>query len=503
MSAPLWTPEELVSVTKGRWLVAPPAMASWAPSVVHYNLVKGSSRGAIIVCMNPRTWGQQRPDTSRRLAEWAKGGASCGIVDATQAQALGALGARFPILVVDDTRVALRELGAASRARFRGQVFAVTGTVGKTTSRAMIRHIFAARGATATGGNNNNIPGVQKTLACTPEGHAACVIEMGFGRPVDGIEISSQQARPHVGLVTTIDYAHLNVLDAASSEGPAALRAIAGHKGGIYGGIDKGGWALSGADHEAVETLERRASAQGLNFLTFGRSREADLRISKELLSPEKSRFSLEGPWGIGAMSLTVIGPHMVANAAGAVAAAVCAGMDFGEACRRMESFAPVQGRSDLHRFAVEGGEATMIDDSFNATPLSVASSLRMLAILGKQGRRVAVLGDIASLGPDAEALHVALAKEVERQRVDALFTHGPLMGAMAAAVSKGAGQVHVHAAKTIAELHDAVRDYLRPGDVLTLKSGRGTGGLGDRVFRALAEGLREGRAEYEGPLYG
>ena len=230
---PLWTPDALARATQGRWLVAPGR--GWAPTQISYNLLTDHAPGHVIVCMTPVSWAKYRPDTAPALARWVRGGASAAIVQREQLAGVRALGLprAFPLLLVKDTRFALSHLGRAARRRFAGVVVALTGTVGKTTTREMIRCALAGAGAgpvIATAGNNNNIPGVERTIASTPARAGACVCEMGFGEPRRGIATSSRRLRPHVAVITRVSAAHLDVLKPEEQRDPAAVELIAAAK---------------------------------------------------------------------------------------------------------------------------------------------------------------------------------------------------------------------------------------------------------------------------------
>jgi UDP-N-acetylmuramoyl-tripeptide--D-alanyl-D-alanine ligase len=467
----------------------------WDPKAISYNIVGDRAPGHVIVCMTPVSWGRQRPDTSKKLATWVRGGALAAIVQNEQIKTLPRLPKRYPLLVVRNTRQALRDIGLAARKRFEGRVIALTGTVGKTTTREMLRHVLDRQGgASANGGNNNNIPGVQRTLASTPAEHGYCVLEMGFGNPIDGISISSTQARPHVGMVTTVAAAHLDVVDKTKG---SPLAQIADAKARVFEGLEDDGTAVVGLDHAETQRVLAKAKDHCSRILTFGEHADADFRLTDCELRPDGSSVTCMRRGDPLPFELAVVGRHMAQNAVGVLAAVDAAGGEVEQAARDIAEFKPVFGRSAISTFPIAEGEATLIDDSFNATPSSVRSSLGLLGVIQGEGggRRVAVLGDILHLGPSASKLHAELAPALAESGVDLLFTNGQLMRSLYDAAPKKIRGSHT---TSLEDLYRDLRESLKPGDVVALKSGRGQGGLGDLGFRRLAAALREGRETWD-----
>ena len=180
---PLWTGDALANATGGTWLHAPDGELS--PIRVSYD-VSGRMTGQICVLVHRSTWGKNRRDPVGDIPRLVRQGAAALVLQQQHLNELAALGFEIPetmpVLLVADTYVALREMANAARDRFQGKVIALTGTVGKTTTREIMRHLAACQGgADATRGNNNNIPGVHRTLAHTPENDAAVIVKMGFG----------------------------------------------------------------------------------------------------------------------------------------------------------------------------------------------------------------------------------------------------------------------------------------------------------------------------------
>jgi UDP-N-acetylmuramyl pentapeptide synthase len=397
-------------------------------------------------------------------------------------------------LLVESTRHGLRDLAEAARARFQGKVIALTGTVGKTSSREMLIHALDKQGrAVGTRANNNNILGVCRTLSYVPREYGFSVLEMGFGNPLNGLSISSTIARPHVALFTALSAAHFDVFPAEQLRAQGGLRLLADHKSQIFDGLAEDGVAVIQRDIEEFEIVRQRARERTSRVWTYGESTDCEARLLECGPRGECTTIRADVRGTRVEYKIRAPGRHMAMNCVGVLLASAAAGADVERAARSLESFEAVRGRARIGKIPVIGGLATLIDDSFNATPASVRSSLELLQAVAasETGRRIAVLRDILHLGPDERHIHRELAEMVVRAKVDKVFTCGELMKHLHEVMPEANRGPHT---KDLAELYDALTDYLRPGDVVTIKSGMGHGGLGDQGFLKLGRALREGR---------
>ncbi len=496
--APLWTPEAMAKATRGRWLSAP--RRGWAPTQISYNLLSPRAPGHVIICMTPVSWARYRPDTSRNLATWAEGGAIGAIIQREQLATVRVLPLPrgFPLLQVKNTRYALSHLGRAARSRFSGLVVALTGTVGKTTTREMIARALTGAGrrpVITTAGNNNNIPGVERTIASTPARARACVCEMGFGQPRDGIAKSSRRLRPQIAMITTVGAAHLDVLTPEEQRGGSPgspIELVADAKSGIFEGLEPGGVAVLGRDHARYDRVRAAAARRGAKILSYGRDPKADARLLDCALGPAGSRVRCDIAGTPLEFELPIIGLHMAINAVGALTVAHAAGADLKRAAAALEGFVPVGGRAQVVTITAGQGErATLIDDSFNATPASVRSTLELLQLVAEGRRRtLAVLGDIAHLGARSPELHAELAEAIIDAGVDRVLTVGPMMRHLHDALPEALRAPHADA---LTGLYRQLREELRGDDVVTVKASIPAG------LAAVAEALRAGRATLEG----
>jgi UDP-N-acetylmuramoyl-tripeptide--D-alanyl-D-alanine ligase len=374
-----------------------------------------------------------------------------------------------PLLVVPDVLAALRALAAAARARLQGKVIGVTGSVGKTGTKEALRLALSQDGEThASAASYNNHWGVPLSLARCPAIARYAVLEMGMNHAGE-IEPLSRLARPHVAIITTVAPVHLEFF--------GSLAKIADAKAEIFLGLEAGGAAVINRDNSQFAHLKRRAKEAGVaRLVSFGEHEQADARLIKCALHPGCSAvqadiLGTELTYKIGAP-----GRHLVHNSLAVLAAAVLVGADLALAALALADFKPASGRGAAFEIDLPGGPATVIDESYNANPASMAAALALLGQrpVGARGRRIAVLGDMLELGPRGRALHRGLLAPVDANAIDLVFCCGPLMRALwrALPASRRGGY-----AEDSAALEPQVLSAVGAGDVVMVK-----GSLGSRM---------------------
>ena len=369
-----------------------------------------------------------------------------------------------PLLRVQDTLAGLAAIGAAGRARSGARVVGVTGSVGKTTTKEMLRVALGAFGAThASAASHNNHWGVPLTLARLPREAAFAVVEMGMNNRGE-IAPLSRLARPDVGVITTIGTAHVGNL--------GSEEAIAEEKGDIIAGIAAGGAVVLPADSRFLPGLAARARAAGLRVTTHGEAAGAEARLLSHEGGAEGGRAEiLLGGARIG-VTLAAPGRHVALNACAVLAAVAALGLAPRVAAAALPAFGAPAGRGRRVSIAVAGGTALLIDDSYNASPPSVRAGLDVLAAQ-PAARRIAALGDMRELGAEAAAMHAGLATDVAAA-CDLVFTCGEMMGHLHAALPPAKRGAHAADSAVLAPL---LRAALRPGDAVLVK-----GSLGSRM---------------------
>jgi UDP-N-acetylmuramoyl-tripeptide--D-alanyl-D-alanine ligase len=416
------------------------------------------------------------------------------------------------LLRVDDTLAALARLGGYARARFAGRVVAVTGSVGKTTTKEMLRCALSALGPThAAVASYNNHWGVPLTLARLPPGAAFCVVEIGMNHPGE-IAPLARLARPHVTVITAIEKAHIGFL--------GSIEAIADEKASIMLGLEPGGVAVLPTDTPMFARLRDAAIALGVPVIGFGGDDAADVRLVDVAMDADGSDV-LAGMEGVSVrFRINAPGRHMAMNALAALAAmqnlSRFAGLgreadrrearsDEGEgdrvgtlpegaACRPdhphpglradlsrfagevFGTFSPISGRGARRQIPVPNGTALLLDESYNGNGASMRAALSVLALQPAQ-RRVAVLGDMLELGEAGLSEHAALALDAAAS-ADKVFTCGPLMRHLFDALPQQKRGVHAPDSAALAPL---VARAVAPGDAILVK-----GSLGSRMRRVV-----------------
>jgi UDP-N-acetylmuramoyl-tripeptide--D-alanyl-D-alanine ligase len=390
---------------------------------------------------------------------------------ADKAIAAGAAGllvseaAEAPHIRVADTMAALNDLGRAARARTSATVIAVTGSVGKTTTKETL---FAALDRGAPGRvhrsvkSYNNHTGVPLSLARMPAETRFGVFEMGMNHEGE-IRALTALGRPHVAMVTTIAPAHIEHL--------GSMEAIADAKAEIFEGLEPGGTAIIPFDSPYRDRLRAAAEQYAARVVTFGEGEGADARALYAMPASAGGTM-VTARIGEAQLSFTVAQPgkHMVANALAVLAAVEAAGGDLGLAALSLAELESLKGRGARHVVPVDGGEALLIDESYNANPASMEATLAVLGAEPVSGRRIAVLGTMRELGAHSEAAHAALADPIAKAQVACAILVGDEMAPLARALPNSV-QVP-DAAAAIA----ALREQLRPGDAVLVKGSNAVG---------------------------
>ena len=391
-------------------------------------------------------------------------GAAAAVVDEAHVRALAGAG---PMFVVRDVQDSLERLGAYARARSAAYVTAITGSVGKTSTKDMARLVLSQFGAAhASAASYNNQWGVPLSLARMPAAARFGVFELGMNHEGE-IAALADQVKPHVAMVTRVAPVHL--------EHFASVEAIARAKAEVFSGVIEGGVAIVNQDDETREILVRAAEASKAEHLfRFGESEGAEARLLAyrtlgETGEVEAEIFGRRMRYTIGAP-----GRHIALNSLAVLLATQVFDLDLEQAAAALQNFTPSSGRGQREKIPLRNGDFTLIDESYNANPTSMRAAFELLAASAPQrgGRRIAVLGDMLELGPMAGELHAALAPDLETAHVDLIFSAGPQMARLFYAVNDSRRGAHRASA---AELEEVVLNELRPGDVVMVKGSNGS----------------------------
>ena len=368
-----------------------------------------------------------------------------------------------PLLVVPDVQIALEGLGRAARARTGARVVAVTGSVGKTSTKEMLARMLGDQGRThASVASYNNHWGVPLTLARMPRDTRFAVIEIGMNHPGE-IAPLARLARPHVAMITTVAAVHLEAFE--------NVDAIAAEKAAILDGLEPGGSAILNLDIAQAAILRAKADSVGARTIGFGRD-AGDYRLLEVTVQGDTTIARARSGETPLLFKIATAGQHFAMNGLGALAACVALGADLALAVHSLGNWSPYRGRGVREVIRLDPVETdqvlTLLDDAYNANPTSVAAALQVLAASDcPRGRRIAILGDMKELGPDAPDLHAELADLPAMQQVDTVHCIGPLMQALYDALPAAKrGSHHRHSADLLPGLHNT----LRSGDVVLAK---------------------------------
>jgi UDP-N-acetylmuramoyl-tripeptide--D-alanyl-D-alanine ligase len=451
---PLWTADELVAATSGR-LTQPLTAAINGISIDTRTL----SPGDLFVAIRG-----EAHDAHDFVAAALRAGAGAAMVSRSNDEMLAA----GPLLVVaDDPLRGLENLGRAARARSHAQIVAVTGSVGKTSTKEMLRMALSASGLThASAASFNNHWGVPLTLARLSRQTAYGVFEIGMNH-VGEITPLVAMVRPQVAIVTNVAPVHIGNFD--------SIEQIADAKAEIFSGVGAGGSAVINRDNPFFARLASVAKAHGVkNIVGFGNDPAAEVKALRVVMHDSCSCVTADVMGETVIYKLGIPGAHMAMNSLAVLAAAKLVGADLARAALALAVAEAPKGRGVQHRLAVPGGALLLIDESYNANPVSMAAALALLgrARTGKSGRRIAVLGDMLELGSHGAELHANLASEVDAHKVDVLYAAGPLMGHLWERIPLSRRGAH---AATSAELTPALLGDLRAGDVVMIKGSLGS----------------------------
>jgi UDP-N-acetylmuramoyl-tripeptide--D-alanyl-D-alanine ligase len=455
----LWTSDEIAAATGGT------ASASFEVTGVTFDS-REVEPGTLFVAM-PGTVHDGHQFVAQAFAQGAAG-------------ALVSRPAAGPHVLVEDVPTALEALGRAARDRVNAVVIGVTGSVGKTSTKEAL---FAALDRCAPGRvhrsvkSYNNHTGVPLSLARMPRDSQYAVLEMGMNHAGE-IAALTRLVRPHVALVTAIAPAHIENL--------GSMEAIADAKAEIYEGLEPEGTAIMPNDTPHRDRLLRAARRHAESIVTFG-SGDADVHAKHAVTADGGGSLITAALLGSDlTFTISQRGDHWVSNALAVLAAVEAVGGDLAVAGLALADMGGLKGRGERHHIPLDGGEALLIDESYNANPASMAATLKSLGAENVAGRRIAVLGPMRELGEHSPALHAALAEPVRAASVDEVILVGEDMRPLADALDSS---FHVMLVDSVEAATDALVATLRPGDAVLVKASNSIGlaRLVERVAGGLA----------------
>ena len=419
-------------------------------------------------------------DGHKYVANAFDNGASAALVHRPVENASG------PLVHVNDTLEGLNALGKAARSRTDARIVAVTGSVGKTSTKEALRVALAASGAThASAASYNNLWGVPLSLARMPAPTEFGVFEVGMNHAGEIAPLVAV-VRPHVAIITTVQPVHIEFFD--------SVEGIADEKGEIFSAFEEGGTAIINADnphHDRLKAIAHKYNAQ--RIISFGKSATADTRLIRMETTDIGSDVVAEFQGERLAYRVGLPGEHFVANSLAVLSAVKALGGDLDAGAQALAELTPTAGRGVRHTISLNGASFLLIDESYNANPSSVAAALRVLSdtMPAGTGRRIAVLGDMLELGQDADSYHRQLGDSLLGDRVDQVFLCGKHMEALWDVLPEDLQGAY---AKDSESLIQPIHEGLRGGDVVMVKGSLGSQ-MGKIVQHLLAQDAKTSSA--------
>jgi UDP-N-acetylmuramoyl-tripeptide--D-alanyl-D-alanine ligase len=440
MSEPLWTSAEIAAATGGR--------------------VAGATFAATGVEIDSRL---VRPGDLFAALKGVRDGHDFapGALAAGAAGVLASEPVEGPAVIVGDTLVALGALGAAARERAQAaRRGAVTGSVGKTSvTQAVLAGLTLAGDAHGSVKSFNNHIGVPLTLARMPKTTKRAIFEMGMNHAGE-IAPLSRLVRPHAVAVTNVEAVHVENF-------PDGAAGVARAKAEILAGLEPGGAAILNADNPWTGQIAAAAKARGAMVRTFGAAADADARLLDFAVTPDGARVRSLIDGALLDFALRQPAPHWGPMSLCALLMLQALGVEQTLAVQALSGFEPLSGRGAVLCVRGPKGAFTLVDESYNASPVSVAAAVAALGARSAKGRRIAALTDMLELGADAPARHAALAAPIAAAGLDLVFCAGPLMRSLweaLPAARRGAW------AGSAAELAPALGEAVGAGDVVMVK---------------------------------
>lgn len=466
-----WTADQLAAVAGGHWLVAP------KPGFFVRSVIRGLSHRQFTDAptlyvaseFEHLAFHEQYSSTGRTGID------THGLIAKNQNVLAGAIVTKpvaglsedFPLLQVKDPIKALIELGIAARNRFHGDVVAVTGTAGKSTTAAMIRTMLGqSRNIICSYDNYNSRVGAPALLANLSPHHDAAIVEIAQSALWMQRGPVTRLIRPTIALITEIGWSQ-------TDRRVRSVADVAAFKSRIFDGLSGKAVAIIGDHLQCFDTVVDKARAHAQDLLIFGDGPLATMRILEREMRADGSAVTFLTPEGrTGRLDIPLPGKGMLNNAMAAVTVLHAMGHDVTALQDGLSGLAPQTGRLDRFSLSFDDGEATLIDDSWNA---EVHSMLNAIAVLGqspvaRRGRRIAVLGRIVHLGEMSEVLHQSLAAPLLAARPDCVVTHGDEMRYLREKLPAELLAPHFSTAPDLVEF---LYDTIRPDDVVLVKGSR------------------------------
>ncbi|HEU5048379.1 MAG TPA: UDP-N-acetylmuramoyl-tripeptide--D-alanyl-D-alanine ligase [Rickettsiales bacterium] len=374
-----------------------------------------------------------------------------------------------PLIVVEDTYKALVDMAKASRRRTKGKIIAVTGSVGKTSTKEAIRTVLASSGSVyATLGNLNNHIGLPLSLCNLSADMDFGVFELGMNHAGE-ISYLTNILHPDIAIITNVEAVHLEFF--------AGIEGIADAKGEIMEGLTKDGTIILNRDNPHYARLLAKAHGHGIrHIMTFGEHPESTCRLTNYALTDSGVQIDAVINNTPLTFHLGATGRHWAHTALAALAASTAAGVVLKTAAAALAGFHEPEGRGKVINASLPQGDVSIIDDCYNASPVSMNAAIAKLAELQAHGkahaRKIAVLGDMLELGPTTAELHKSLLSALERHKIDKVYASGATMKHLYDTLPLPMRGAYAENATALSPL---VTEALQANDIILIKGSHGS----------------------------
>lgn len=430
--------------------------AAWMASGVSIDSRKIAKGDIFIAIVGPKFDGNQF--TNNALEK----GAAAAIVNYIPRN----LRRKRPILIVKNTSLALKKIGEAARKRTRAKIITITGSVGKTTTKELLREILEKEGSTtATIGNLNNQLGLPLSLSRMPKKSDFGIFELGMNKPGE-ISSLTKITKPDIAIITNIEKAHLKFFK--------NLRGIALEKSEIFNGME-GGIGILNRDSKFYGLLKKEAIKNKIQrIVTFGEHKSSDVRLRRYTLKSQSS----ECVTTVGKKKITYdlrsTGKHWIINSLIILATALALKLNPENIAKRLEKTKPITGRGKKYNIKLKNLNFTLLDDSYNACPASMKAGIQVLDNMKPKanGRCIAILGDMLELGKESNEMHLNLRNNLIGSNIDLVFTSGKYMKNLYKVLPKKMRGAHNNNPQELARI---LAPKIRKNDIIFVKGSNGT----------------------------
>lgn len=469
-----WSADQLTEITGGSWLVPPPP--NWfARSVVASRSHLSHVVGPVLFAAHTHMDRARHEQYSNMEPVLANNWDLHGVVPKISDKICGAIVSRFieglspevPQLIVGDPFKAIIELGIANRMRIQAPVVAVTGSSGKTSTVHMMNKVFGSfLRAYSTYDNYNSRGGMLVVLASAPVDAEIVTLEVAVSAINSPGFRHIKLVRPDVAVITNIGPSHML---------PGQTTAdVARRKANIFEGMTPGTNVLICSDTEHFDYLAERAKAHGLIVCSYGEKSWANIRLVN--YDHDTGKVYVAYPGGEISYELSARGKHMAINSLSCLGVALCCNLDLNAVANGFAAFDSVTGRGETHRLKIGGADVNIIDESYNANPLSMRAAIDLVKhrSLGAGGRKILVLGSMLELGEHEKRYHLELAEPITDARPDKVILVGGLMSELSSVLTKNG--LDVQFLNEVNGLKEALTGDVRSGDLMLFKASNGIG---------------------------